>query len=200
MNMSNWKPKTEHEEKLSLDEVKFILGQGEKVLKEVLSSSDLIISRTTSLITVTVGALTLLVGFAIKTWNDNHQQFNELIGASLIGVLYSLFLLYFLHLNLKGRGYFHSGTPPSALLVDSFFDPYFDLKEKVEAREREKELYLTEIIACQTKISKNVQLNEKRWRIFNRSLKGVVFLPLVLILAYLICFVAYHYDFSKCHF
>lgn len=197
MNMSNWKPKAEHEEKLSLDEVKFILGQGEKVLKEVLSSSDLIISRTTSLITVIVGALTLLVGYAVNTWAKN-KILDELIVAAIIGIAYSLFLLYYFHLNIKGRQYFHIGTQPSALLVDSFFDPYFDLEKK--EKEREKEFYLTEIIACQTKISENLKLNEKRWKVFNRSLRGVVFLPLVLILAYLICFVAYHHDFSKCQF
>ena len=55
----NW----DNEEKLTVEDAKFIFEQAEKLLKDINETNALIVSRTTTLITIVVGFMIALIGF-----------------------------------------------------------------------------------------------------------------------------------------
>jgi hypothetical protein len=64
---AKWQVSEQYLEKITASEAKFILEYSEKLLKEVVDTSDIIVTRTSILISITVAAMIGLVGYSVKS-------------------------------------------------------------------------------------------------------------------------------------
>lgn len=187
MEGNKWAVKAEYENKLTLADVKFILEQAEKHLKETTAVSTLIVSRATTLITISAGLLSGLVGYSINRWQSN-QQMDALLITAILSIGYLFWVIYTLYVNIKGQDYCEVGSEPKSLVADSFFDPYFDSTDEITRKEKDeertREFYLCEINSYQERIECNKRINKVRWVKFNRSLWCIIYTPLFLAITY----------------
>ncbi len=102
-------------------EAKFIFDQAEKQLRETSDAGNLVVSRTTNLLTLVSGILIALIGYLITKWQTIFQ-INPLTITSLLGICCLLIALYKLTNNLIGKDYAVSGSEPKHLFVDLFFN------------------------------------------------------------------------------
>jgi len=170
--------KKEHYDKIGETEAKFILDHAEKHLKETLDGSNLIVTRTTMLITVCVGIMTALVGFLINRWSKGN--FDPQAMTAFILVAYIYVITVFLVDNIQPKKYITLGASPDDFFNDNFFGGRFPEAERL------KYFYLNEINSIQGRIEVNKTTNERRWRRFRICLYFITATPVVLLLVYLI--------------
>ncbi len=113
-----WRPKEENENKLNTEEAKFIFDQAEKQLKDTIETSQIIISRTGALVTITVAITSAIIGYAIT--NRATLGYN-LIVTAYAGVFYLFLLGCFLAVIIKPTTYHTVGSCPKDLHHDNFF-------------------------------------------------------------------------------
>lgn len=179
-----WKGNDINKEKLTLNDAKFLFEQAEKFLKDSVENSNLIVSRTSSLITLLAGTLVALIGYVISKLNlNNHYPFwnniNPLVVAAVTGIIYVYIGIYDAFENTKPQVYLIPGALPKDLFADAFF------VAGIEADKRIIHFYVSETENYQFKIEKNNELNKVRWNRYERLLKAIVFLPLILCVVYL---------------
>lgn len=173
-----WQGNVANKEKLTSDDAKFLFDQAEKFLKDSVENSNLIVSRTSSLITLLAGTLIALIGFVISKFNL--KSIDALTIAAIIGVIYVYILIYNAFENTKPQVYLIPGALPKDLFADAFFiDGITDEKRIIH-------FYVSEIENYQFKIEKNNEINKIRWNRYARLLKAIVYLPLILAVAYFI--------------
>jgi hypothetical protein len=167
----------ENVEKLTLEDAEFIFEQSEKLLKETVDSSNLIVSRTTTLITIVVGFMLAMVGFlfqkyaAVKTFADLQ------ILTCFFSLSYVFRICLSLAKNVQGHDYKTVGAEPKLLLNDFFF-------KEGEDKQRIKRLRVNEIISFQKRIDDNNIINTKRWSLYDRSLILILYTPIAIVLIY----------------
>src|ERR1700754_3161070 len=88
---------------LAEQEAKFIFEQAEKMLKNTLDTSTLIIARATTLTTITTTLLITLFGFAINRFDSNKTD--TLFITSVAGVIYLFIITVMLFLNTRPNFY-----------------------------------------------------------------------------------------------
>ncbi len=159
-------------DKIGPDEAKFIFSQGDKLLKETLQTSDAIVSRSTTLMTVIIGAMTTLIGFIATSISKG--TFNELVLTSIIAVGYLYFVSYDLHKNLKSREYMYAGTLPGIFLNEEFY------KESSDTTSREKSFHLTEALNYQDRIKTNIKVNNERFKLMDACMTRLFYFPGIL--------------------
>jgi hypothetical protein len=174
-----WEITLENKGKATLNEVKFIFEQAEKQLRETINGSNLIVTRTTMLLSVVIAILSALIGCIFSKFNSN-----EIDSILITAILLSIYLFcqtIYLAKNIKGQDYWFIGSEPDRLLHDYFFQT-FPNKE-----EREIQIYISEIEYYQERIENNKKINVLRWNRFNNSIKSIVYyLPIITILLYII--------------
>ena len=163
--------------KLTKDEAKFILDHAEKQLKETLDTNLLIVNRTTTLLTVTIGFMVALVGFAVNRWEKN-SAFDSALATACTGLVYLFFMAILLCRNIQPRKYITLGAPPKAFFNEALFS--------LESDFRLIHIYANEIESYQTRINTNHTTNEERWRLFNTCLIWLAATPMILAALYLI--------------
>lgn len=163
--------------KLTSIEAKFILDHAEKQLKETLDTNLLIVSRTTTLLTITVGFMVALVGFGLNRW-EKLQVVDDLFLTATIGVVYLFFLAILLCKNIQPRKYITLGARPKSFFDKKLFE--------IDSELRLIYIYANEIESYQTRIAINHSVNETRWRLFDKCLKCVVATPIVFIASYVL--------------
>lgn len=180
-----WQGNVANKEKLTSDDAKFLFDQAEKFLKDSVENSNLIVTRTSSLITLLAGTLIALIGFVITKFNL--KNIDALTIAAIIGVIYVYILIYNAFENTKPQVYLIAGALPKDLFADAFFiDGIIDEKRIIH-------FYVSEIENYQFKIEKNNEINKIRWNRYARLLKAIVYLPLILAAAYIICWILLPY-------
>lgn len=175
-------PLSEEEEKATtLEEAKFVFSQAEKLLKETTTEGDLIISRTTNLITLISASLLGLFGFlANKIINASDLNFKDLFDpinlTAIVAFSYVLYIAYCLYLNLKPTEYYGLGTKPEDLMRESYYHDFY-LYDKSA---REKAYHLTEIASYNNRIGENILVNSIRWRRINKTYILIIIAPFIL--------------------
>ena len=177
-DVPQWKGSDENKEKLTINDAKFLFEQGEKFLRDSVENNNLIVSRTSSLITLLTGILVALIGYVISKINGNRIE--PLVNTAIVGILYVYILIYDAFENTGPKNYLIPGALPKDLFADAFFI------DGISEDKRIIHFYVSEIENYQFKIEKNNQLNKARWNRYDRLLKAVGALPLVLTLVYLI--------------
>src|SRR5580658_6243000 len=178
-NITEWRVSDTFLKKISLEDAKFIFDQAEKQLKEVNATSNIIVTRTTSLISVATAALIALIGYSINRW-DTKSCWDGLLIISLFGSVCLLYQCIHLTLNLRGVDYSEIGAEPASLLIENFY------KSSTTDKERVIYFYINEIESYQTKMMLNKRTNENRWKRFHRSLWMLVLTPVLIALVYIL--------------
>ncbi len=167
----------EYLEKLSIEEAKFIFDHAEKQLEDSLETNQLIITRTSTLITVTLALLLGLIGYAINRY-QTMDRFDNLVTTALFGTLYLFVLSVWLTDNIRPKQYSVPGSEPKLFFVENFF-------KEPNADNRLIYYYVNEIESYQERIETNKSTNATRWKMFNNSLWMLICTPLFLGLTYL---------------
>lgn len=162
---------------ISESEAKFLLEHAEKQLKDILDTNLLIVNRTTTLLTLTLGLIIGLVGFSINRFGNNN--IDELFFTSISGATYLFYAVLKMGRNFTPTSYMTVGAEPKLFFTDKVFNAQ---NEKF----RLKQIYVNEILEYQRRIETNKETNERRWIIFNSSVKLLKFTPLVLVGVYVI--------------
>src|SRR4051794_6448256 len=114
-----WQGKVENKEKLTKEDAKFLFEQAEKFLKDTVETSNTIVTRTNTLITILAGSLVAFMGYIISRLHDNNMD-SQLITAAF-GTLYLYVLIFYSFENTKPKTYLIPGSLPKDLFVDAFF-------------------------------------------------------------------------------
>ena len=91
-DVPKWQGNVANKEKLTLNDAKFLFEQAEKFLKDSVENSNLIVTRTSSLITLLAGTLVALIGFVISKFNI--RSIDALSITAMIGIVYVYVLIY----------------------------------------------------------------------------------------------------------
>ena len=176
-----WVIDTNYKDKSTLEDVKFIFEQAEKQLTESLETSTVIINRVNTLATILVTLLIGLVAFIITRLETEKNEINALLITASTAVVYYYFLFaIYLNQNIKSSEYFGIGAYPK-----DFFDEDFYEISPPEGKGRVYFFYLNEIESYQKRIEENNNINRYRWRIYNSSLRGLIYSPIILLIIYL---------------
>jgi hypothetical protein len=179
MSGNNWKAQNEYKFKTTPEEDKFIFEQAEKKLNELLTSSDLVVSRSTTLISLNVGLLVGLISFSVNRYGTINRL-DSFISMSIVGVIYLFIVIWYISKNIKGVDHSTIGASPRILFSDTFFSA--DYKNEL----RTKMFIWSQIENYQDSIDINRPINEKKWCRFNLSMKLVIATPLVLLASFYI--------------
>jgi hypothetical protein len=166
----------EHIEKIAENEAKFLLDHAEKALKDTLENNNLIVGRTTTLLTITVGMMTELAGFAITMWSA--CNLDAMIWTAFIVLLYLYITTIFMVDNVQPKKYIIIGAAPSDFFNNNFFGNAFAEKDRL------KYFYLNEVHNIQKRITENKTTNERRWTRFRVCLYFVAATPVVLVVVF----------------
>lgn len=161
--------------KFQSNEAKFIFEQAEKQVRETSDAGNLVVSRSTFLITIIAGLTIGLVSYTINRVIEKNG-FDYLSTTSVYTIFYLLANIVLLAFNLTGKKYHIIGSEPKSLAVEDF--------TKTPDDERLTHLYVSELVNYQKRIVDNKNTNERRWKLFNISLILVVSTPLFLIIVY----------------
>jgi hypothetical protein len=162
---------------ISEEEAEFILTHAEKQIKELLDTSLLIVSRSTTLLTIIIGIKVGLIGFSISRWEDQHR-WDELLFTASWGIGYLFVMTFILLDNFLPRSYLIPGAEPK---------DFFDNKEvfmESNSEYRLTAIYINEIREAQVKINFNKTTNEKRWKVFRIIIYMTMGLPPALLAFY----------------
>lgn len=163
------------------DSAKFIFEQAEKQLKQSIEISTTIVTRTTILLSVTVGILSSILAYAFKRLFETNVH-DILFQTSALTSLYLLILVAYIVINIKGVPYKDLGSIPKALLHDHFFS------SNLTAENRITYYYISEAENYQERIDTNILINTIRWRKFHQAIYAIYFLPIFSIIVYLISY------------
>ena len=184
-----------NEDKFSLEELKFILSQSEKFLKQTFDTSTTIVTRSTILLSIFVTLFVSDFAYIVNQLSTHNIDFS-LLPTSIIMLFYFFYLAFRTINNIKSHDYKSIGDDPKDLLHDHF--PY----TKAEEKEREKYYYRFVIKDYKIRLDHNNKMNKKRWAIYNTTLRHIQYMPLVLMITYLLSFLAniwYYHICTNCH-
>ena len=164
-------------DRVSLDDVKLIFSQAEKRLDDTVKTGENIASKTMSMITLMAGVFVALSGFMIANW-DSSTPATKKDYLAVFGCCYLLALFIYAIRNILPDKYFVPGSEPDLLLVPSFFAAAIP-KDKITLF-----LYMSEIENYNLRIEKNLEMNERRWKRYRRSVILFLIFPILLGLLY----------------
>jgi hypothetical protein len=173
-----WQADVSQKEKLTIEDVRFIFAQAEKMLKDSVDTSEVIVNRTNTLITIISGLLIALMGYIITRLN-NSSSLDSILFTTIIAIIYLYITVWCCFENTKPKSYLICGSLPKDLFNNSFFDPQIDSDKRII------HFYVSEIENYQYKIETNNSINRIRWGRYQMLLKAILFLPIVLIGVYI---------------
>lgn len=169
----SWSADIEHKKRLTKEDAKFIFDQAEKILTDTLETSETIVSRTNTLLTLISGSLLAVIGYIISRLGEALLKDNLFITA-IFGAIYLYILAFYCFENTRPKSYLIAGTLPKDLFVATFFGASIPNEERIIR------LYANEIDNYQYKIEVNSKLNNTRWKKYKNILRGLLLLPVVL--------------------
>jgi hypothetical protein len=148
-----WKAKIEHKEKLTIEDAKFLFDQAEKTLKSSIETSEIIVSRMNTAITLITACFLAFLGYIISRLSKDSLMENGMF-SSCVGAIYLYFLAIYSFINTHPKSYFFPGAFPQNLFAEPFF------ADSIADKERITRFYINEIEIYQQKIIANTELNE----------------------------------------
>jgi hypothetical protein len=173
-----WEPDLKQQDLVTIDELKFMFSEADKMLSKTTNSGNLLVTRTAILCTVTVAILTACTSYIINSIS-NEIDYPGFITCSL-ALLYFFRIAAKLKFNLQSHNFYEVGEVPSTMWNSWLFENF------TNSDVREKQFYILQLKQYQYRIDKNKAMLDKRWKIYNKSLTSLIFSP-VLIAVY-ICF------------
>jgi hypothetical protein len=165
-------------DRVSLEDVKLIFSQAEKVLDDTVKTGESIASKTMSVITLMAGVFIALSGFMIANWGSSTPATKKDYLA-IFGCCYLLAMFVYTIRNVLPDKYLVPGSEPEQLMVPSFFAATVP-KEKITLF-----IYISEIENYNLRIEKNLEMNDRRWKRYRRSV--ILFLIFPILLGALYC-------------
>ncbi|MEZ2338826.1 hypothetical protein AB6735_24460 [Mucilaginibacter sp. RCC_168] len=156
-----WEIDFNKKEKLSIDEAKFIFEQAEKQLKDTVESSELIINRTNTLITLVSGVLIALLGITVSKMETS--SLDSIFFAGTLGSIYLFIIGIYIMKNIQPAKYVIVGEPPK-----TYFDDIYYSVEPSDETTRLLWYYINTIQQYQ----KRIELNDKRRALDNIINRG----------------------------
>jgi hypothetical protein len=182
-----WQAPINEKEKLTCQDAKFIFDQAEKYLCDTVDTSETIVSRVNTFITIITGSLIAFITFDISRLGKGFIVEPVLLTA-LLGTVYLYILAWYSFSVNYPADYIIAGSLPKDLYNESFFS------EAIEKEDRLRIYYLNEIEQYQFRIEVNSRINNSRWKAYTRISVFLILLPIVLILTYLLTY----WGFSHC--
>jgi hypothetical protein len=174
---NKWNVPVECLNKISLEDAKFIFDHAEKQLQDTVNSSDIIVARTTTLITVSVAFLTALIGYSISRL-DNYKSHDKIFITAAISAMCVFLICLYLKKNIQPKNYAIIGAEPILFFRDNFFN------DSIEEKQRLIYLYINEIENYQDRIKMNKETNENRWAVFKKSIMLLILMPFAIPIIY----------------
>lgn len=175
-----WAAKLEHKKALSAEDARFIFEQSEKFLIDVNESHKSIVERTYTLLAVFGTILTALIGFNVERLSTSKAWTEPLSLTLWITIVYIILGTIYLSKNIRPTNYMGVGSPPMNLFNDCIF------AINVPGDKRAIRIIMSEIERYQFRIEVNKTINQEKWKVFTVSLYGILSIPVVFLLVYLI--------------
>jgi hypothetical protein len=164
-------------EKLTKEDMTFIFNQAEKMLKDSIDTSTLIVNRTNTILTIVSTTLIAISGFLISQFLKNNVE-DKAIVMGTTGFIYMMVLAFYCAMNIKPHRYITNGTMPTDLLNDAFF------ADNIKNEDRILRFYFSEIENYEFRTKRNNKLNTVRWETYRNSLWALFIFPVAMILCY----------------
>jgi len=182
----DWDIDIEFKTKVTLEDCKFIFERAEKAFDDTIETTQKILDRCTTLLTLVSGIIVGLVAYSIGKW-EKEGAFDTILTTAVIAIAYYFFIgLFFIFPVIKPRNYILPGTQPRKFFVKQLFD----ITPPAEGG-RVFFLYLIEIKNIQEAIVRNRVENDNRWDLYKKSLGFVFYSPLVISGIYLVIYFLY---------
>ncbi len=177
----------------SINELRFVYAEAEKIVNAQVESADLATQKSLNLITISLGIITGLIGFAFARFEKHEELCDPLLITALIILCYLGSVCYDLYKIYKGLGIKQGGAIPKDFVTEHFLNPKFSQPEGV----LEKELIITMIVSYQNRIVSNHTINKQRWSKFDSAFREFSLTPLICVMLYIILS-ASHYFLGTC--
>jgi hypothetical protein len=145
------------------------------MLKDTHDTNTLIVTRVTTLSTVTSTLIIALFGYSIGRFDT--QKTDTLFITAVVGIFYLFIIAVMLFLNIRPNAYYSVGAEPK-----DFFNRA--LINKNNADYRMISFYVNEIHEYQKRILHNKYVNSRRWNLYKTSLSMLVLTPILLSIVY----------------
>jgi hypothetical protein len=178
--------KDEYEEKINLNEAKFIFQQAEIKLKDTIETGQLIVARTVTIAGISVSIMIAVVAYLFTKWDTISMDLSSLLMLKISAVYYFILNIIIIS-NLHPSKYKIQGSNPSQLYVEHFFKKEYDNDEN-NSDKRLLELYKVTIAGYEQSINENKTLNIDRWRLFRLSLWLLTLSPIAILIIYFLIF------------
>lgn len=107
-------------------------------------------------------------------------DFDHLTFIGIAAAVYLFILVLLAFENIKQTSYLAPGSAPRDLLTDAVFNPAISKEEQII------QLYINEYENYQFRIEKNNETNKRRWRRYDSILRALLFLPIGMLIIYLL--------------
>jgi hypothetical protein len=168
----------EHLDDMDDAQLRFILDHAEKQLKESLSIGDQVVTRTTSVLTITSGLIIGLAGYSINRWDLGKAD--PLFWSASLSIAYLIVPLILMCSLIIPTSYSLTGSPPKPFFSDDFFN------EDTTKSNRLSRIYASEIVNYEARIISNLIRNQNRWKRYTTAFLLTAVSPVAFILLYLI--------------
>lgn len=174
----SWTASVALKEKLTLDDAKFIFEQAEKLLNDSVATSETIVSRMNTLITLITGSLLALIGYIISRLGKD-VIFDPPMFTASVGALFLYVLAIYSFQNNQPKDYLLPGTVPKNLFDPAFFNNAIPNNQRIIL------YYVNEFENYMYRIEINREINEKRWKRYSMIAGALLWLPIILVSCYL---------------
>jgi len=175
----DYKIDNRYKKEIKCEEAKFIFEQAEKSFNDTIESSKKILERCSTLLTLLSGIIIGLITYSIGRYEKNNCLDSILITSILSAVYYFSVGLFLIFPNIQPTEYTLPGTQPKRYFNDALFNAN-------PPQGRLTLLYLIEIKNIQDGIDENTFVNERRWKIYKKSLYFLFYSPIAIVVAYLL--------------
>ena len=153
-------------------------------MDDTIKVSDLITSRTNSLITIVSTIIVALSAYVIQQWQPG--GINNKIWSAIAGFIYLIALIVYMINNILPNEYFVPGLYPKDIIIDKYY------KSKFPAGASLIFVIMNEIENYEFRISSNEKLNNDRWAKYICSVIALLFMPLTAGILFCVLQITHH--------
>lgn len=170
-----WEPDVRDWASLSVDSYQFIIDQGKERLEEVLTESNVIVSRSISLLLAYIPIFSAILGYIFSERNKSNSDFVTIMGLCLLSV-FSVYIFTLLFALIASRRVWYKGSPPREIFRQHLF-------EGIPAEHWLKIIMLNEVRRIQNKIERIQSANVKSTGQFRAVLRVSLLFVFVFVFA-----------------
>jgi hypothetical protein len=177
MNEKEWELPNIPNENIAVEDAQFIFNQAAKRLEGTITNTDLITSKSITLLTIFASILSAVLVYPLSHWEGVNKMDNKQITAAL-AALYCIIAGACLIKNILPFSFLFMGSKPLDLCLAAFF------VEK-DKDKRIIDLYLSEIQDYNKRIEHNWSVNDERLGRYRFTLIALYLMPCILAILFL---------------